>query len=797
MLAVAYYVLKVIICSGILYGYYRLALHNKIFHRWNRFYLLCAVLMSLSFPLIKINIWHTPSDDDGQVIKLLNVVTTGDEMVFEASRNGHFHLTGEQGVAILYILISLVLFVVLTQTLIRLNKLIRHHVVQKIQQIHFVDTEAKGTPFSFFRYIFWNHHIDVNSATGKKIFLHELTHVKEKHSADRLFMNIVLIFLWCNPFFWLIRREMNMIHEFIADSKAVDDNDTSAFAAMILQAAYPQQAFGLTSNFFNSSIKRRLQMLTKMQNPRVTYIGRILALPLLTIIFLAFTVKTKQNLTSGEVIKTITLEKTFTVVVDAGHGGDDPGAKGVDGTVEKTLDLAIVQKIKQLNNNSNIRILLSRETDILQPVKDKVKWTLEQKPDAFISIHINAEPSADKSGFELMISRKGNQYEKKARLLGSLIAQEIGKTYPVASDLKQRTEKGVWVLDAPEISYPALLIHCGYITNKKDLAFITNEANQQKIAKDILHAIERFAKEQQTTSTNISAINNNETTAADPSTISFSAVKSGTSSSTTPIFFKAVEIKNVSIDTLPSNIKSIDLTKDDNVIIIYKNDKAEKITRAEAEKRGIVVPPPANITLRGTKTDSALCFIEGVEMPIGEINKLDPANIESIKVLKDQNAVDKYGERARKRGVVEITLKKDKVPGVVKPPTTEVKDASLQEVFVVGYATQDKNTIFEKVEEEAKFPGGDGEWSKYIARALNKELDALVKAKQTGTCVVQFIVDTEGGISDVKAVTMQGTKLSEIAIEAIKNGPKWISATQNGEKVTSYRKQPVTFLISK
>src|SRR5690606_34388461 len=115
----------------------------------------------------------------------------------------------------------------------------------------------------------------------------------EKHSADRLFMNIVLIFFWCNPFFWLMRREMNMIHEFIADSKAIEDSDTTAFAAMILHAAYPQQAFGLTSSFFSSSIKRRLRMLAQMQNPRISYIGRVLALPLLAFIFAAFSIKTK------------------------------------------------------------------------------------------------------------------------------------------------------------------------------------------------------------------------------------------------------------------------------------------------------------------------------------------------------------------------------------------------------------------------------------------------------------------------------------------------------------------------
>ena len=388
MLAIAYYILKVIICSGILFGYYRLALHNKIFHRWNRFYLLSAVVVSLSFPLIKINIWHTPAEDDGQIIRLLNVVTTGDEYVYEASSSGSFHLSGEQVAMVVYAVVSLALIIILFQALIKLSRLARRNPLQKIQHINLVQTEAKGTPFSFFRYIFWNRNIDMHSDAGKKIFIHEMVHVTEKHSADKLFMHIVLIFFWCNPFFWLIRREMNMIHEFIADSKAIEDNDTAAFAAMILHAAYPQQAFGLTSSFFSSSIKRRLLMLTKMQNPSVHYISRLLALPLLTFIFVAFTVKTKQLLPNQNDVQNIKLETPVTVIIDAGHGGDDGGAISKDGIREKDITLSLSKKIKALNSNKDVKIILTRDKDITQPVRDKVDFAVQQKPDVFISLHV-------------------------------------------------------------------------------------------------------------------------------------------------------------------------------------------------------------------------------------------------------------------------------------------------------------------------------------------------------------------------------------------------------------------------
>ena len=831
MLAIAYYILKVVICSGILYGYYRLALHNKIFHRWNRFYLLSAVVISLSFPLIKINIWHNPAEDDGQIIRLLNVVTTGDEYIYEVSSSGSFHLSGEQVAIVVYMAVSVALMLMLFHTIIKLNRLARHNPLQKIRQINVVQTEAKGTPFSFFRYIFWNRNIDMHSDAGKKIFTHETVHVTEKHSADRLFMNIVLIFFWCNPFYWLIRREMNMIHEFIADSKAIEDNDTSAFAAMILHAVYPQQAFGLTSSFFSSSIKRRLRMLTQMQNPRISYISRILALPLLAFIFVAFSIKTKQLLPGHNETASPALEKAITVVIDAGHGGDDGGAINSEGIREKDITLSLSKKIKALNNNKDVKIILTRDKDITQPVRDKVDFAVQQKPDLFISLHVGwANPkSSDKntSGFVIYLSQSQTPYTKQAQLLGSLVASEIESTYGEIPQMMQRTGKGLWVLDAPAVNYPSLLIECGYMSNRNDLAFITNEENQEKIARDILSAIERFAKVNEHKNGRIPPVrrildpnlvsDRSDTSAVlmqsvevfidnwndepapliikDHKETDILSIKGTLPSSSLGIVYpknnptalkrygdkakngviviqKMEERPYFPNDTIPRKIKSVDITEDDHLIIIYANDKAEKITKAEAKKRGIVSPPVRNtIGLKGV-SDSALYFVDGVETTVEHVEKINPGNIDSINVYKGESAERKFGKRG-KNGVIQIRLKNMNAASIV----------------------QDGDKVFQNVETEAKFPGGQAAWQKFISASIKHVLDSLQVENKTGTCVVQFIVDTEGNLSEVKPLTMEGTLFARTVTDAIKNGPRWIPAMQNGHNVKAYRRQPVTFQI--
>lgn len=207
MLLFAFYLLKVIICSGVLFGYYWLLLRNKIFHQYNRFYLLAAVALSLLTPLVQINIWHY-TDAPAPTIKLLQVVSSSneylDEIVLTAHKN---NFTAEQLAALLYCLTSIVFLSLFIQVFIKIRTLLKLHNQTIVDNVHFINTTAKGTPFSFLHYIFWNDHIDITTTTGNQIFKHELAHVQQKHSYDKLFINAVLIFFWCNPFFWLIRKE--------------------------------------------------------------------------------------------------------------------------------------------------------------------------------------------------------------------------------------------------------------------------------------------------------------------------------------------------------------------------------------------------------------------------------------------------------------------------------------------------------------------------------------------------------------------------------------------------------------
>lgn len=309
MLPFAYYLLNVILCSGLLYSYYVIALRNRKFHQYNRFYLLLTVVLSIVIPLLKIEFWEETVQQPN-LIKLLAVVSAAEKNAEQVTFKQTSVWDWELFASGIFSAISAIILFMLLSNLAKIFLNIRKHPKEFWNNICFVFSNTKGTPYSFFKYIFWNNQIDINTNEGKHILQHELTHVHQKHSADKLFLNIVLAGGWANPFFWLIRKELNLIHEFIADQKAISDGDADAFAIMLLTAAYPQHTSVLTNSFFHSPIKRRLLMLTTSKLPSYSYVRRLMILPLLLFVTILFAFKVKEKV-AGKI------DKTFSAVIAA------------------------------------------------------------------------------------------------------------------------------------------------------------------------------------------------------------------------------------------------------------------------------------------------------------------------------------------------------------------------------------------------------------------------------------------------------------------------------------------------
>ena len=133
----AWYLLKVLLCSAILVGYYWLSLRNKKFHGYNRFYLLASVVLSWLIPLIKVDFWKGDLEQP-QVIKLLAAVTSGNRYVEEAAFRNQFTWDWNIAALIAFVFISSVFFLRLTLSIVRIWLLISRNPAKKWNDIYFI-----------------------------------------------------------------------------------------------------------------------------------------------------------------------------------------------------------------------------------------------------------------------------------------------------------------------------------------------------------------------------------------------------------------------------------------------------------------------------------------------------------------------------------------------------------------------------------------------------------------------------------------------------------------------------------
>ncbi|MEO0088757.1 MAG: N-acetylmuramoyl-L-alanine amidase [candidate division WOR-3 bacterium] len=217
------------------------------------------------------------------------------------------------------------------------------------------------------------------------------------------------------------------------------------------------------------------------------------------------------------------------VVIDPGHGGKDPGAIGKMGTKEKDLNLKIARKLKKYLEKYGLDVILTRNSDIFLSLSERAKIANDNKADLFISIHCNSAPKKNSyaSGFEVyFLSEARSDWERAvAQAENEVIKYEITKSDVnddllafILADLAQQEflkesqelaaaiqdavcevldienrgvkQAGFYVLKGAFM--PAVLIECGFLSNRKEEALLIKDWYQDKLAKGIAEGIKRF-----------------------------------------------------------------------------------------------------------------------------------------------------------------------------------------------------------------------------------------------------------------------------------------------------------------
>jgi N-acetylmuramoyl-L-alanine amidase len=227
-------------------------------------------------------------------------------------------------------------------------------------------------------------------------------------------------------------------------------------------------------------------------------------------------------------------DETFTIVLDAGHGGKDPG-NSYHGYTEKGIALKTVLKVGTfLEKTDNLKIIYTRTTDVFIELANRPKIANKANANLFVSIHCNSVKSFQPSGTEtfvmglsrsdlnLEVAKKENSVillednfkdtyqgfdpNKPESLIGLTILQEenLNNSIILATEIQdnftnnlKRNSRGIkqqplWVLDA--VYMPSVLIELGFLSNKEEGEFLNSEEGQDQMALQIANAIVEYKK---------------------------------------------------------------------------------------------------------------------------------------------------------------------------------------------------------------------------------------------------------------------------------------------------------------
>ncbi len=229
----------------------------------------------------------------------------------------------------------------------------------------------------------------------------------------------------------------------------------------------------------------------------------LVALLIISLLFGVFACRKKERIFTPESRDMQPDEKFPTIIIDAGHGGEDSGTVGADGTLEKNLNLEIAKTLTELLRSNGFDVVLTRDEDILlydrnsdylghKKRQDMAKRLeiAQQYPDAvFVSIHMNSFPQIKYRGLQVYYSPNSPRSE----LLASGIQQNV-RTNLQSDNARQikSSDGNIYLLD--KLTCPAVLIECGFLSNPEECALLNDENYRQRLCVILYSSIETFLK---------------------------------------------------------------------------------------------------------------------------------------------------------------------------------------------------------------------------------------------------------------------------------------------------------------
>ncbi len=291
------YILKSGVCLSLFYLFYRLLLSKETFYRFNRIALLGILVFSLLLPLIEVT--KAPQNEINQAVLTIEqllvmaenhqqtqvtAVVEGDDLVDTWRSPVHW-------IEIVLLFYIAGIFFLVCRNVYSLFRLVRLMNTAQRRQIDkhtvLLVHDRKVAPFSWMKFVVISR-TDLEE-NGREILIHECAHIRKHHSWDLLIADICIFFQWFNPGAWLLKQELQNIHEYEADEAVINEGiNARDYQLLLIKKAVGTRLYSMANSFNHSKLKKRITMMLKEKSNPWARLKYLYVLPLAAIAVTAF-----------------------------------------------------------------------------------------------------------------------------------------------------------------------------------------------------------------------------------------------------------------------------------------------------------------------------------------------------------------------------------------------------------------------------------------------------------------------------------------------------------------------------
>ena len=344
------YIFELIVCSGLFLVFYRWLLAGKVSFRICRAYIMITMALAVIIPILNVPLYPAgndvetlletfvigvPGDEDETAATEVSVLTAEEGTAPEAAEyeqgknmtSATWVKTIRTSALIIYILTALASLALIAHNAIIINSLKRRSKLTYEKEYTLAENKEIKTPFSFIRTIFMGYNYEPHER--RQILTHEASHVRHRHSYERISLSVLRSLFWFNPFFWMAEKDLEEVQEWEADKDVLSEgHELKVYRTTIFKQLFgynPDISCGLN----NSMTKQRFIMMNRTLKGRGALLRLAATIPAIAAAFLAFGCGVKSPLPASEAQTNLTEDMTVEYVIPclplAGQGAYHDG----------------------------------------------------------------------------------------------------------------------------------------------------------------------------------------------------------------------------------------------------------------------------------------------------------------------------------------------------------------------------------------------------------------------------------------------------------------------------------------